>query len=348
MSQDRIEASDPIIPQSPGIEGIERARTRLASFIERTPLFRSAALSRAFQAEVWLKIETVSPIASFKLRGALNALLCVRERCGTIRSAVTSSTGNHGQGVALAAAWLGIPAEIFVPEESGAVKRAMIRLFGATLHIGGHDLDDAKERARAHARATGGIFVDDGEEAAVIEGAGTIGAEIAEELADIDVVISPMGSGSLASGTAIGLRGRQPGARLIAVQSAGSPAMVESYRARKVIECPARTLADSLVCRVPARLALKMLIEHVNDCWLVDDQALLAAVHTLIAWGHILVEPGAAAALAGAWHHREELKGKRIVLLATGANAGPDVLALALASPPLFDVSAFELQTLRG
>lgn len=341
MQNKTTRAADGASPQEPSARGIERALARLETYIRPTPLYRSAALSRALDADVWLKVETTGPVASFKLRGALNTLLCVRESHRAVASAVTSSTGNHGQGVALAAAWLGIPAEIFVPDRSEIVKRVMIQLFGAKLHIGGHDLDEAKERARAHARATGGIFVDDGEEVAVIEGAGTIGLEIASTLDNVDLVLAPMGSGSLAAGTAIGLKCRQPHAKVVAVQSAGSPAMFESYHARHMIERPVSTLADCLVCRVPAKLALDALIAHVDDCWLVEDRDLLASVHSLAEWGHVLVEPGAAAGLGGAWQHRAELAGKRVVLLLTGANAGPDLLSRALTTAPLFDGRAF-------
>lgn len=125
-----------------------------------TPLFPSAALSELLGADIWLKVETTGPIASFKLRGALNALLTAREKPA---SAVTASTGNHGQGVAYAARLLGLAADIFVPEGCVAEKLAAIRRFGGKLHIGGADIDAAKDMARRHAAATGGEFVDDGE-----------------------------------------------------------------------------------------------------------------------------------------------------------------------------------------
>ena len=321
----------------PSGRGIALARDRLASYMAPSPLYRAAALSRALGADVWLKVETTSPIASFKLRGALNTLLTVKESNQAISTVVTSSTGNHGQGVALAAAWLGIPAEIFMPDRSEVVKQVMIQLFGAKLCVGGHDLDEAKERARAHARRTGGVFIDDGEEVAVIEGAGTVGLEIGNGLENVDVVISPMGSGCLASGTALGLKYVQPKARVVAVQSSAAPAMFESYKAHRMMERPANTVADCLVCRVPAQLALETLISHVDECWLVDDSELFAAVRTLAEWGHILVEPGAAAGFAGAWKHREELADKRVVLVLSGANAGLNLLSRALEAPPLFD-----------
>jgi len=323
----------------PTLYGVKKAAERLRRHIAPTPLYRSETLSRALAADVWVKVETATPIASFKLRGALNHLL-LAQAAGPVASAATSSTGNHGQGVAYAARLLGMQADIFLPEGSPAVKQAMIRLFGATLHVGGHDIDDAKERARAFCRDSGGAFVDDGESVAVIEGAGTVGYEIGGALADIDYLFAPMGSGSLVAGAAIGLKGAQPRARAIAVQSEGSPAMVESFRARRPIERPVDSIGDCIVCRVPATTALDALIAHVDDAMLVPDTDLLSAMHALLAWAHLLVEPGAAAGVAGAWARRKELAGKRVVILLTGANADAAMIGRALATPPLFDPTA--------
>ncbi len=323
----------------PTFDGVEQAAERLRPHLTTpTPLYRSEALSRAFDADVWMKVETATPIASFKLRGALNHLLAAQS-AAPIAAAVTSSTGNHGQGVAYAARLLGMKADIFLPDGCPLVKQAMIRLFGATLHIGGRDIDDAKARAHAFCARSGGEFVDDGESVPLIEGAGTIGREIGAALDGVDFMFVAMGSGSLASGTAIGLKGAQPHAKAIAVQSQGAPAMVESFHARRAIERPVDSLAESIVCRVPAATALAALLRHVDDAMVVSDRELLAAMHALLAWGHVLVEPGAAAGLAGAWSRRQELCRKRIVLVLSGANVDPAMIGRALSVPPLFDAA---------
>lgn len=299
-----------------------------------TPLLKSELLSRAFDADVHLKVETATPIASFKLRGAFNALLATRETSALTR-AVTSSTGNHGQAVAFAAQALGVPADIFLPDNPNATKRDMIAAFGATIHIGGYDIDDAKRRARDFCKKMGGTFVDDGEDIHVIEGAGTVGLEVASELVDIDWLFSPLGSGSLASGVAAALKGLQPRARVVAVQSKGSPAMTESFCARSMIERPVDTIADCIVCRIPAATALNAMLRYVDDAILVTDALLLSAVHSLASDAHVLAETGAAAGLAGAWERRSDLKGKRVVILVTGANIPMEHLKRALAAPLL-------------
>ena len=300
---------------------VNAAAARLSPYASPAPLVRALLLSRDLGCDLRVKNETVSPIASFKWRGALNDLL----RDANPRGVVTSSTGNHGQGVAWAARVAGVPAHIFLPLGANPTKRAKIELLGATIHDGGHDLDAAKETAIAFACDEGLRFIDDGESEGVIEGAGTIGLEIARALERIDVMYVPMGSGSLASGVAMAVRERHPHVRIVAVQSSGSPAMVESFHARRAIERPARSVADGLICRVPAQLALDALLRYVDDAVLIPDEELLAAARAMALGAHILVGPSGAAGLAAAM--RDDVRGKVVVVIATGANITKELFA---------------------
>ncbi len=318
----------------PTLAGIEEAEGRIRPHLAETPLLRSEILSRAMSADVWLKLETASPIASFKLRGALAVLSRAHEASG-LAAACTSSTGNHGQGVAYAARLLGLAAEIFLPEPPNPVKQAMIEAFGGTIHAVGHDLDAAKAEAIAYAAGNGALFVDDGESLDLMEGAGTLGLEAARALKDIDAVFVPMGSGTLATGVATAVKGLQPGAKVIAVQAKGAPAMVESFHAGRAIERPAQSTADGLICRVPAERALAGLLATVDDAMTRSDEQLLAGVRTLIECAHVLVEPSGAAGLAAAYAGRGALTGKRIVLILTGANITEHQLTAALSGEPL-------------
>lgn len=320
--------------QAPTFDGVLEARNRLAAHLHPTPLTHSTGLSDLLGADVWLKVETISPIASFKARGALNHILLALE-AATCSGAVTSSTGNHGQGVAYAAKLVGVPADIFLPVGSVAIKKRMIRLFGGSVHEVGRDIDDAKEHARRFAVDRNATFVDDGELVPMIEGAATLGLELAEGLAGIDRVYTPMGSGVLAAGVGLSVHSRQPRAEVIAVQSHGSPAMVESFRAKRPVERPIDTFADCIVCRVPALQALDGILRWVDDCRLVSDEDLLGAMHTMLVLGHILVEPGAASVLARAFLDRREIRGKRIVLVVSGANVDNGMIARALSMPAM-------------
>lgn len=314
----------------PTLAGIEDARELLLPYQPETPLVRCELLSQELGAEVWLKNETVSRVASFKLRGALVEILRLRAQ-REVSGVVTSSSGNHGQGVAQAAQLLALEADIFLARNPNPLKRAKIEALGARIHEVGDDLDEAKSAARDFAADRPDLaFVDDGEGLGVMEGGGTVGLEVARALPALDFFLVPMGSGSLAGGCGVAIKAILPGARVVAVQSAGSPAMVESFRARRPVPRPIDTIADGLACREPAALALAVLLEHVDEALLTDDAALLSAVRALALQAQVLVEPSGAAALAGAWAMRDRLQGRTVVLVLTGSNITPELLSAAL------------------
>jgi threonine dehydratase len=301
--------------------------------MQPTPLLRSELLSRALDADIWLKCETATPIASFKIRGALNAAYHARQT--GVRGVVTSSTGNHGQGVAYAARLLGMKADIFLPDPANPVKAQMIQAFGATLHVIGDDFDIAKTSAIQFAQCHDLAFINDGEDIDMMEGAGTIGLEICQQLEDIDLVLIPLGGGNLAGGCATAIKSLSPDTRVTTVQASGSPAVTESYHCGHAVERPIDTLADGLVTRIPPALALDVMLEVIDDAWLATDQALLGATRDLVEMAHIMVEPAGAAALAGACTHRDFIKGKKAVFILTGANISLALLGQALDQPSL-------------
>ncbi len=297
-----------------------------------TPLLRSELLSRALEADIWLKYETMTPIASFKIRCALNAVINA-QRSGS-EGVVTSSTGNHDQGVAYAARELGVSADIFLPRPANQVKVQMIEAFGGRVHEIGDDFDIAKAASIEFADRHGYRFINDGERIDVMEGAGTIGLEIAQQLEAIDLLLIPLGGGNLSGGCVTAMKALQPEAQVVSVQAKGSPAVTESFHAKEVIERPIDTIADGLVTRVPPGLALSVLWNLLDDAWLASDEELLAATHSLMASAHV-VEPAGAAALAGACQHRQLIKGKQVVFILTGANISCELLQQALATTPM-------------
>ena len=317
----------------PDLEGIAKAVAVIRPRLATTPLLRSELLSRALEADVWLKYETATPIASFKIRGALNGAAAAKQAGAT--GVVTSSTGNHGQGVAYAARMLGMSADIFLPKPANAVKAHMIQAFEGTVHEAGEDFDIAKTASLEFAATHGHHFINDGEAIDVMEGAGTIGYEIAQQLDGIDLVLVPTGGGNLAGGCVTAMKAMQPQATVISVQSKGSPAVTESFHAGEMVERPIDTIADGLVTRVPPHLAMSVLWRLLDDAWLCTDEALLAATHSLLASAHVLVEPAGAAGLAGACQHRDVVRGKRVVLILTGANISTELLQGVLATEPV-------------
>ncbi|MFT5218964.1 MAG: threonine dehydratase [Planctomycetota bacterium] len=319
--------------QMPDLEGIICAAQAISPYLSPTPLLRSELLSRALEADVWLKYETMTPIASFKIRGALNAVINAKQ--AGAEGVVTSSTGNHGQGVAYAARELSLSADIFLPSPANQVKAKMIEAFGGRVHEHGDDFDVAKLAAIEFADRRGYRFINDGEATDVMEGAGTIALEIARELAQIDLLLIPMGGGNLSGGCVTAMKALQPDARVISVQAKGSAAVTESFHQREIVERPIATIADGLVTRLPAEFAMTVLWKLLDDAWLASDDDLLAATHSLMASAHVLVEPAGAAALAGACQHRQQIKGRRVVFILTGANISSELLQRALATAPI-------------
>jgi threonine dehydratase len=290
-----------------------------------------------FEMNVFLKIETVTEIGSFKLRGALN---CVMAR-GTDASSITSSsTGNHGQGVAFAARVLGKPCKIFLPENPNLEKKRKIEALGAETIIVGKDLNVAKEAAIELAQKNGGLFVDDGEDVTVMEGAGTIGMEIAAELDHVDYLVVPMGGGNLIAGAAAGIKLQNPDCEVVAIQSADAPSMHESFLAKRPVERDVHTVAECLAQRVPAELALQAVLKFVDKSFVVPDEDLFSAAKTLALYGHLLAEPGSAAAIAClarfSGHFR---KGATVVLAVTGANLDGQMLNGILTAKPFREVN---------
>ena len=322
----------------PTLDGIRAAHDRIRPYVAETPLVFSEVLSEQLKAEVWLKNETVTAIASFKIRGALSTMFKAKD--DGVQAVGTSSTGNHGQGVAYAGKLLDIATHIFMSTPINPIKAGKINLYGGTVHECTGDIDDAKDQGLEFCASIGGTFLDDGNDPTVMEGAGTVALEIAESLEDIDALMVPLGGGNLSAGCATALKSLQPEAKVISVQAKGSPAVTRSFHAREKQEHPTEpTVAEGLVTRVPPDLALTVLWERLDDAWLADDDVMLSAVHTIAESAQVLVEPAGAAALAGLWLHREQFEGKRVVLILTGANLTMEQLRLALDRPPLFALS---------
>jgi threonine dehydratase len=321
--------------RDPTLRGVEKAMEIIRPYVPETPLLRSEILSRAFDCDLWLKNEGVTPTFSFKLRGAANELLHARAR-RTLGGIVVSSTGNLGLAVAWLARAIRVPAHVFVSDAVSAQKARLIEIQGGTVHRGGAEYDDAHMAAIAFARDNDLHLVDDGASVDIVEGGGTTALEVARQLSDIDYCILPIGGGSHSAGVSFVMKALQPQARVVAVQPEAAPVMVKSFHARQALMIPPRrNVADGLTQGESVPFTLALLWRYLDDAWLVNDEDILASVHTLLESAHVLTEPSGATGLAGAWTRRRELRGKRVVVILTGANATIEQLKAALATAPL-------------
>lgn len=309
---------------------IELARAFLLSRLPASRLVRAESLSSISGAEIFLKLECEYPTGSFKVRGALNALRCARER-GPLSGAVTSSTGNHGAAVAYAAKILSIPATVFLPERPNPVKRARIAALGAQIVEVGRDLEESREHAERFARENGRFNVVDGVNPDITAGAGTMGCEIIEQLPGTGVIYVPIGDSSLIRGVASAAKHLRPTVRMIGVQSEGALVYYRSWKeGRAVPGGPAETIADGMAVRVAGEENIAELRRLVDDIRLVSDAAMLRAVAHLLMEEHVVAEPAGAASTAALLAAGRSHAGQRVVLIVTGANIPPAVLRQAV------------------
>ena len=303
----------------PSFEDVLRARRTIAPFLSRTPLVSYPLLDEIGGASIFVKREDTNPTSAFKVRGGINlvANLMPEERQ---RGIIGSSTGNHGQSIAYASRLFGVRCVVGAPKTANPAKVAAMRAFGAEVVLHGADFDDAREYVETLAAERGLRYVHSANEPLLIAGVATYTLEILEDVPDLDCVFVPLGGGSGAAGAAIVAKTLRPATRVIAVQSAQAPAAYESWRARSLLEAPTGTIAEGLQTRTAYELTQRILWDLLDDFVLVDDTELEAAVALYLQHCHVLAEHAGAAALAGALKLRQQIAGKKVALVLSGAN----------------------------
>ena len=272
-------------------EEIADARRRIADAALRTPLVPR------LDGSAWLKLECLQPTGSYKIRGATNALKARREAGEELRAIVTASAGNFGQAIARAAASLGLPCIIHVPDHAARVKVDNLKAMGA--QICEHSFETWWHIMQTRETGDDGTFFHPVCEREVIAGAATIGAEIIEDLPDVDALLVPIGGGGLASGIAQAVKARRPGCRILAVETdtaqplkaalaAGAPVTVE--RTSSFVDGMGSTRVLDAMWPLLSRL--------IDDVVVVSLAEVEAAIRTLAAEHHVIAEGAGAAALA--------------------------------------------------
>ncbi|GGC31618.1 threonine dehydratase [Siccirubricoccus deserti] len=301
-------------------EAIRAAAQRIAPHVRHTPLLRLTGAELGLGQDVTLKLELLQASGSFKPRGAFNRMLSAPLPAAGV---IAASGGNHGAAVAYAARALGIAAEIFVPEITGAAKRARIEGYGARLVVGGEAYDAARQASEARAAETGALMVHAYDQAEVLAGQGTVGLEFEAEAPGLTDVLVATGGGGLIGGMAAWYAGS--GTRVISVEPEGCPALHAALRAGRPVPAPVGGVAsDSLGARQVGAVMFPIAARHVAQAVLVPDAAIRAAQRLLWEAARLVAEPGGAAALAallcGAY---APPPGARVGVLVCGGNTDP-------------------------
>ncbi|WP_326821172.1 threonine ammonia-lyase [Streptosporangium sp. NBC_01756] len=306
---------------------IEKAVQVIDPVFLNTPQYLDEQLCQALGGRaVTVKVETANPVRSFKGRGA--DLMLSTLAPGT--PVVCASSGNFGQAVAYAGRARGMPVEVFVPETINPAKRERMETFGARVITAGADGTSAREAAAAHAeRHPDRVYLQDGLQAAIAEGAGTIGVELTHGAPGgpggpgFDAVVLPVGDGALINGVGRWMKAHAPGTRIVGVNAEGAPSMLESLRVgRAVCIEGARTFADGIAVRGPLEVSVRRARTLVDEIVLVTDEAIAAAMELAARTLGIVLEPAGAAGLAAI--AEGEVSGHRLATVLTGANPRPE------------------------
>ncbi|MEC9346667.1 MAG: pyridoxal-phosphate dependent enzyme [Pseudomonadota bacterium] len=303
------------------LAGIEAAAKRISGAIRRTPMLRPGPVATAALPDgLALKLENLQVAGSFKARGAANTALSL-DPSALERGLITASGGNHGLGVAAAARAAGVPAVIHLPTSTAEEKIKGIRAFGAEVVVKGDVWDDANALALVRAEAERRTYVHPFAQGTVIEGQGTLGLEILEDLPDLDTIIVAIGGGGLISGIATAIKARKPGVRVIGVEPTGAPTLFESRKAgRPVTLDRISTRAGTLAPRRSADMNFAIIERLVDDIVLVSDEEMRAAARWLWFEFAIGAELAGAAGIAALLNGRVETgAGERVCAIICGA-----------------------------
>ena len=318
-------------PLPVSVADVEAAARRLEGIAVRTPLLRLP-----LDGDVYVKPESLQRTGSFKFRGAYNALVSTRF-AAIEHGVVADSSGNHAQGVAAAAALVGVPATIVMPENAAPVKVARTAAWGAEI-VRCANSSDERQRVAAEIRDTHGLeYVPPFDDGRIIAGQGTVGLEIAKALPDVRTVVVCIGGGGLVSGVATAVRALCPNARVVGVEPELAADAQQSLREGRIVTWPAadvtRTICDGVRTQALGELTFAIISALVDEIVTVPEAAVLEAMRWLAFEAKLLVEPTGALALAALQTGAVASEGPTVLVVA-GGNVDPALAATVLSGSP--------------
>ena len=315
---------------------IDAAARAIAPFAVRTPLLSPPVLGERVGAKVFVKPEVLQRTGSFKFRGAFNKLSSIpaNARGGGV---VAFSSGNHAQGVAAAAQILNMRATIVMPADAPLAKRERTKALGAEVVLYDRDREDREAIARDIAGKRGATLVPPYDDPMVIAGQGTVGREIAEDLAALgtepDVVVVPVSGGGLVAGVATAIKARFPNAMVMSAEPEGFDDHARSLRAgkREAHGASGRTICDALMALTPGEITFAINSRLLAKGVTASDAEVVAAVAFAFRELKLVVEPGGAVGLAAVLAGHVEARGKNVVIVLSGGNVDADLYAKLIA-----------------
>jgi threonine dehydratase len=312
---------------------VRQAAERLRGVANRTPVVTSRTVDARVGAQVFFKCENLPRGGAFKFRGAYNRLVALspEERA---RGVVAFSSGNHAQGVALAARELGIRAAVVMPSDAPALKLAATEGYGAEVVRYDRLSEDREAIARRLADERGATLVPPYDHPLIMAGQGTAALELVEEVQTLDWLLTPVGGGGLLSGSAVAATGLLPGIKVVGVETETSNDWELSLEAGHAVRIPPPdTIADGMRTQQPGALTFPIVQRLGHGVMTVSDQEVLDAMRFLLLRMKLLVEPTGAVPVALVLSGRlKDLRGQRVGIILSGGNADPGLVAELLGS----------------
>ena len=299
------------------INSIEEARHKIDPVFLNSPQYSSESLNEVLNTNLILKIECLNPIRSFKGRGADFLVAELKSNDPLI----CASAGNFGQAMAYACRKRKIALTVFASVNANPLKIERMQKLGANVILEGEDFDAAKVKAKQVAASTGTRFIEDSLDLETLVGSGTIGLELLEFPQRIDALFIALGNGALINGIGTLFKERSPETNIIAVQAAGAPAMVMSWKENSIINADTvNTIADGIAVRIPVPQALEDMKGIVDGAFLVQEDSILEAMKLLHRHAGIVTEPSGAVGVAAILENKKFVEGKTIATIICGGN----------------------------
>jgi len=311
------------------IAEVVRARSIVERFLKPTQLTLYEGLSKALQADIYIKHENHNPTGTFKIRGGVNLLHHLREK--SINGVITFSTGNHGLSIATAARWFGLEAVVVVPENNNPVKNRAIKESDAELIEAGSTFEEAAATVEQLCQERELYYAHPADEPHLINGVGTGFLEIIEDLPDIDVMIVPLGAGSEAAAAITTLRALRSDVRIVAVQADSSPAAYNSWMEKRICSAQNNTFAGGFATGKAYEIPFAIYKSGLDDFIVLTENEIYESIGMALYYTHNLAEGAGASTTGAAFKLKDYLKDKKVVLQMSGCNASPDEISKAIA-----------------
>lgn len=308
-------------------DNVKSAARAIKGVANRTPVLTSRTVNELTGYEVYFKCENFQRVGAFKFRGAYNALSRLSE-AERAKGVVTHSSGNHAQGIALAAKLLGISAVIAMPTDAPASKLAATRGYGAEIALYNRQTQDRAEVSAKIARERGLTFIHPYDHPHIMAGQGTVALELLEDVPDLDVLVAPVGGGGLLSGCATAAKAIRPAIRIFGVETENANDWWQSFQKGERVKIPPpTTIADGMRTQQPGQLTYPVIREKVEEILLVSDAQVIETVKFLLLRMKILAEPTGAVAPAAVLQKMVGPSGSKVGVIISGGNIDVELLA---------------------